>query len=156
MPSASFFSGSDSGLTAADVIAALELAPFPAGGHGRETHRCAEQSVMLVLLEVGDVLPWHRYQGVQSWFWHAGAPLAVTVSPDGHDASALHLGNHLDAGQETPDLCCSRPLDDRGESRPLDVAGLELHTRLHGRSVRAGSAGLVPQTAATGCMKLTQ
>jgi len=100
MPPASFYPGPDSGLSAAEVIAALKLDPFPTGGHVRETHRCSEQSVMLVLLEVGEVLPWHRYHGVQSWFWHAGGPLAVTVSPDGHDASALHLGNHLEAGQK--------------------------------------------------------
>lgn len=96
---ASFFSGADSGSSAADIISALQLEPFPAGGHARETHRSAAQSIMLVLLEVGDVFPWHRYQGGQSWFWHAGGPLALTVSPDGHDASALHLGNHIEAGQ---------------------------------------------------------
>lgn len=100
MPPASSFSGIDSGLSAAEVIAALNLAPFPVGGRARETHRDAEQSIMLVLLEVGDIFPWHRYHGIQSWFWHAGAPLAITVSPDGHDASALHLGNHLEAGQK--------------------------------------------------------
>jgi len=100
MPSSPFFSSSESALSAADVIHTLKLEPFPVGGHGRETHRTDSHSVMLLLLQVGDVLPWYRYEGSQSWFWHAGGPLAVTTSPDGHDAEALHLGQHLEAGQK--------------------------------------------------------
>jgi len=40
----------------------------------------------------------------ESWYWHAGAPLALTTSPDGHDAAAYHLGPHLAGGQQ-PHIC---------------------------------------------------
>ena len=33
------------------------------------------------------------------WHFHAGAPLVLTMSPDGHDASAHHLGPALEARQ---------------------------------------------------------
>ena len=45
----------------------------------------------LVLLGAGGLLAWQRNTARQVWLWLAGAPLALTVSPDGHDAQAFHL-----------------------------------------------------------------
>lgn len=93
------------------VIERLGLKPHPEGGHYRETFRDPRadadgrpvSTAILFLLDVGDVSDWHRIDAAEVWHWHAGAPLVLTLSPDGHDASAHHLGPTLDAGQ-TPQL----------------------------------------------------
>ncbi|TXN55312.1 cupin domain-containing protein [Methylobacterium sp. WL6] len=93
-------------MTAAGVIAALGLRPHPEGGHYRETFRdprlVAGRSVgraIYYLLDVGEVSAWHRVDAAEIWHWHAGAPLVLTVSPNGHDAAAHHLGPDLARGQ---------------------------------------------------------
>ncbi len=93
-------------LTAADVIRLLELKPHPEGGCFRETFRDAAltegrsaSTLIYYLLDVGDVSAWHRCDAAEVWHWYGGAPLVITVSPNGHDASAHYLGPDLKAGQ---------------------------------------------------------
>lgn len=94
-------------MSAADVIRILDLAPHPEGGHYRETWRdpradAAGRSFstsIYFLLAVGDVSAWHRVDAAEVWHWYAGAPLVLTMSQNGHDASAHHLGPDLRAGQ---------------------------------------------------------
>jgi predicted cupin superfamily sugar epimerase len=93
-------------LTAADVIRLLGLQPHPEGGHYRETFRDPRtvdgrsvSTAIYYLLGVGEVSEWHRIDAAEIWHWHGGAPLVVTVSPNGHDASAHHLGPDLAGGQ---------------------------------------------------------
>ena len=93
-------------MTAAQVIAALGLEPHPEGGHYRETFRDPRQvggrsvgSAIYYLLDVGEVSAWHRVDAAEIWHWHAGATLVITVSPNGHDASAHHLGPDILRGQ---------------------------------------------------------
>ncbi len=94
-------------LSARAVIERLGLQPHPEGGHFRETFRDprtdaggrAASTAILFLLDVGEVSAWHRVDAAEVWHWHAGAPLVLTLSPDGHDAEARHLGPALDAGQ---------------------------------------------------------
>ncbi|WP_409567918.1 cupin domain-containing protein [Methylobacterium sp. E-025] len=93
-------------MTAAGVIAALGLRPHPEGGHYRETFRDPRLvggrsvgSAIYYLLDVGEVSAWHRVDAAEIWHWHAGAPLVLTVSPNGHDAAAHHLGPDLARGQ---------------------------------------------------------
>ena len=93
-------------LDAAAVIRRLDLAPHPEGGHFRETwrDRPADGSrgagtAIYYLLAAGEVSAWHRVDAAEVWHWYAGAPLALTWSPDGHDATAVHLGGDLAAGQ---------------------------------------------------------
>jgi uncharacterized protein len=94
-------------LAAQDVIRALDLKPHPEGGYFRETFRDsatdangrAASTLIYYLLDVGDVSEWHRCDAAEVWHWYAGDPLVITVSPNGHDASAHHLGNDLLAGQ---------------------------------------------------------
>ena len=89
------------------VIRLLDLKPHPEGGHYRETFRdpaadSAGRSVgtaIYYLLEAGEVSEWHRVDAAEIWHYYAGAPLVLTVSPNGHDASAQHLGPELAAGQ---------------------------------------------------------
>ena len=94
-------------LDAKGVIARLGLTPHPEGGHYRETFRDpavdadgrARSTAILFLLDVGEVSEWHRVDAAEVWHWHAGAPLVLTTSPNGHDAEARHLGPELMAGQ---------------------------------------------------------
>lgn len=97
----------DASLSAADIIALLDLEPHPEGGHYRETFRDPEvdangrarSTAIYYLLEAGELSAWHRVDAVEIWHWHAGGPLALTISENGHDARALHLGPDLAAHQ---------------------------------------------------------
>lgn len=94
------------GLTAAEVIRLLELKPHPEGGHYRETFRDPAgpegrgfSTAIYYLLDVGETSEWHRVDAAEIWHHYAGAPLVITLSPNGHDAAAHHLGTDLSAGQ---------------------------------------------------------
>ncbi len=96
----------DPELAARSVIAALGLKPHPEGGHYLETWRDRPPgggrgagTAILYLLAADEFSHWHRVDAAEGWHWHAGAPLALTVSPDGHDATAVHLGLDLGRGQ---------------------------------------------------------
>ena len=89
-------------MDAETLIRTLELQPHPEGGHFRETfrHRPAEggrgaMTAIYYLLKVGEVSHWHRVDAAEIWHWYGGAPLVLTISENGHDASALHLGPDL-------------------------------------------------------------
>jgi uncharacterized protein len=93
-------------LSAAEVIRLLALKPHPEGGYYAETFRDerliegrSASTAIYYLLDTGDVSQWHRVDAVETWHWYAGAPLVLTVSPNGHDASAHYLGNDLKNGQ---------------------------------------------------------
>lgn len=98
----------DSGLTAKDVIRLLDLKPHPEGGWYRETFRDARtiedgraaSTAIYFLLGPGEVSHWHRVDAAEAWFWHAGAPLAITVSPNGHDVESHRLGVAFDQAQK--------------------------------------------------------
>ena len=95
-------------LTAAEVARLLDLKPHPEGGHYRETWRDsrlveggrAASSLIYFLLAAGEVSDWHRVDAAEVWHHYAGAPLVITVSPNGHDAEAHHLGIDLAARQK--------------------------------------------------------
>jgi len=94
-------------LSAAEVVRLLDLAPHPEGGFYRETFRDeaagatgrAASTAIYYLLAAGDVSEWHRVDAAEAWHFYAGAPLVLTVSPNGHDAEARHLGPALAVGQ---------------------------------------------------------
>ena len=94
-------------LSAREVVRLLDLAPHPEGGHYRETFRDPRQdgegrsvsTAILFLLAGDEVSEWHRVDAAEVWHFHAGAPLVITVSPNGHDASASHLGPDIRARQ---------------------------------------------------------
>ena len=92
-------------MQAREVIALLGLKPHPEGGHYVETFRDAAEggrgasSAIYYLLEAGEVSAWHRVDAAEVWHFYAGAPLALTVSPNGHDATAYRLGTSLAAGE---------------------------------------------------------
>ena len=92
--------------TARDIVKALDLAPHPEGGWYRETWRAdapdgtrAAGTAIYYLLDADSFSHWHRVDAAEVWHYYAGAPLVLSVSLDGHDASARHLGPEIMAGQ---------------------------------------------------------
>jgi predicted cupin superfamily sugar epimerase len=91
---------------AREIIQALDLVPHPEGGWYRETWRADADSgarsagtAIYYLLDADSFSHWHRVDAAEIWHYYAGAPLVLSVSPDGHDASARHLGPEVLAGQ---------------------------------------------------------
>ena len=99
-------------MTAADegaeaAIRRLGLAPHPEGGWFRETFRDGVASsargvstAIYYLLRGGEVSRWHRVDAAEVWHWYAGAPMLLTLSPDGKARCELVLGPDLTAGAE--------------------------------------------------------
>ncbi|MEW5422319.1 cupin domain-containing protein [Amorphus sp. 3PC139-8] len=92
--------------TAAAIIRELGLMPHPEGGHFRETFRDPHpdggrdhSTAIYFLLAAGEVSHWHKVDAVEVWHWYAGAPLTLSISPNGHDAENYRLGPNLLAGE---------------------------------------------------------
>ncbi|WP_185983719.1 cupin domain-containing protein [Aureimonas mangrovi] len=90
------------------LIESLALEPHPEGGWYRETFRDeavdgngrARSTAIYYLLEVGETSEWHRVRdAAETWHFYAGAPLVITVSSNGHDASSHRLGPNISAGE---------------------------------------------------------
>ncbi len=94
-------------LSARDLIDRLGLQPHPEGGWFVETYRHipdgggrGASTAIYYLLEAGDCSAWHRVTDADEiWHWYAGGPLALTISPNGHDAVAHRLGPDIATGQ---------------------------------------------------------
>lgn len=94
-------------MDAAEVIERLDLLPHPEGGHFRETFRHlpggggrGAMTAILYLLEAGDVSAWHRVDAAEIWHFHAGAPLALSISEDGRGLRTHRLGADLATGEQ--------------------------------------------------------
>ncbi|MEM7056901.1 MAG: cupin domain-containing protein [Pseudomonadota bacterium] len=92
--------------SAKSIIRTLDLAPHPEGGWYKETWRAeagpeqrATGTAIYYLLEADQFSHWHRIDSTEIWHWYAGAPLSMTVSPNGHDAQSLHLGPEIGLAQ---------------------------------------------------------
>jgi len=91
-------------VTAADIIAKLDLKPHPEGGHYRETFRDtrldgrAVSTAILFLLARGERSHWHRVDAVEIWHYHAGAPLKLSVV-DGSTEEIIRLGGDIHADE---------------------------------------------------------
>lgn len=93
-------------LTADQIVRMLDMKPHPEGGFFCETYRDenghegrAHSTAIYYLLAAGDVSAWHRVDATEVWHWYAGAPLAITISENGHDATGHQLGQNLSAGE---------------------------------------------------------
>ena len=95
------------GLSAADVIARLELKPHPEGGHYRETFRdknCdangrARSTAIYFLLARGERSHWHRIDAVEVWHYYAGAPLLLEIAHEGCTRHTVKLGPEIMSGE---------------------------------------------------------
>lgn len=95
-----------SGTTPDALIVRLGMSAHPEGGHYVETWRDRPAdggrgalTCIHFLLRAGEVSAWHRIDATEVWHFAAGDPLVLTLSADGHAASARHLGPDLLRGQ---------------------------------------------------------
>ncbi|WP_454796670.1 cupin domain-containing protein [Novosphingobium lindaniclasticum] len=104
---------------AAELIARLGLKPHPEGGWYGRTWTAPVTAAALpptmegerplataihFLLEAHQRSHWHRVDGDELWFWHAGAPIALSIAPADTGPVQRHvLGGHLLRG-EAPQL----------------------------------------------------
>ena len=93
-------------LGANEIIRLLDMKAHPEGGHYVETYRPAERAerpastAIYYLLQADEISAWHRVDAEEHWLWHAGGPIALTLSPpDGKGATPHQLGPDLRAGQ---------------------------------------------------------
>lgn len=96
-------------LTAEEVVRLLDLSPHPEGGFFRETFRDSAtlpgtrracSTAIYFLLPGGVISRWHTVDAVETWHWHAGAPLRLSLaSPHGGPVSTMTLGSDLSAGE---------------------------------------------------------
>jgi predicted cupin superfamily sugar epimerase len=93
-------------LSAADIIARLELKPHPEGGHFRETFRDprydangrSASTAIYFLLARGERSHWHRIDAVEIWHYYAGHALVLQIAGDSGQRS-VRLGSDLAAGE---------------------------------------------------------
>ena len=94
-------------LTAADIIARLELRPHPEGGYYRETFRDtrtdalgrAASTAIYFLLARGERSQWHRIDAVEIWHFYAGSPLVLRIAHEGCTSHTVRLGPDVTSGQ---------------------------------------------------------
>ena len=93
-------------MTAADIIARLELRPHPEGGRYRETFRDSRtdangracSTAIYFLLARGERSHWHRIDAAEVWHYYAGHALTLQIADDGGQR-AVRLGPDLAAGE---------------------------------------------------------
>ncbi|MDB5636192.1 MAG: cupin [Bradyrhizobium sp.] len=93
-------------LSAADIIARLELKPHPEGGHYRETFRDprydangrSASTAIYFLLARCERSHWHRIDAVEIWHYYAGSALTLQIADDSGQRS-VRLGPDLAAGE---------------------------------------------------------
>lgn len=105
-------------MTADEIIAHLDLAPHPEGGHFRQTWVEAPATgpatgaapsaqprpcgtCIYFLLKAGEQSHWHRVDATEIWLYHAGAPLELRLSLHDTGPARTHL--------LTPDLHAGAP-----------------------------------------------
>jgi predicted cupin superfamily sugar epimerase len=93
-------------MTADEIIALLDLAPHPEGGHYRQTWEAPTQgdrspgTCIYFLLKGQERSHWHRVDAGEIWHFYAGAPLRLMRAPTHNGPRAdLVLGSDLAAGQ---------------------------------------------------------
>ncbi|HWV83040.1 MAG TPA: cupin domain-containing protein [Hyphomicrobiaceae bacterium] len=92
-------------MTPNEIIAMLGMRPHPEGGHFVETWRHVHPdggrgagTAIYFLLQAGERSHWHRVDAAEIWHWYAGAPLEMSLSPDGVALDVVTLGNGLLTG----------------------------------------------------------
>ena len=94
------------------IIDRLGLAPHPEGGWYRETWRAeagsgerAGGTAILFLLDAGERSHWHRVDATETWFWHAGSPILLSIAPgDAGPVETIRLGADVLAGDQVQGL----------------------------------------------------
>ena len=86
--------------TADEVIRRFGMTPHPEGGHYRVIFADQRQdgsrgalSTIVYLLQAGQISDWHRVDATEIWYFHAGSPLELRMSSDGHVVQTHRLGS---------------------------------------------------------------
>jgi predicted cupin superfamily sugar epimerase len=93
-------------LSAAEIIARLQLAPHPEGGHFRETfrdsrcdaHGRSASTAIYFLLARGERSHWHRVDAVETWHYYAGDALTLRIA-DENGVRVVRVGANLTADE---------------------------------------------------------
>jgi uncharacterized protein len=93
-------------LSAADMIARLDLKPHPEGGHYRETFRDSNagansrshSTAIYFLLARGERSHWHRIDAVEIWHYYAGDAMTLHTADDIRSRRII-LGPDIAAGE---------------------------------------------------------
>ncbi|MEX3015764.1 cupin domain-containing protein [Gymnodinialimonas hymeniacidonis] len=91
-------------MTADEIIAKLDLAPHPEGGHYRQTWVAENEgrpsgTCIYFLLKDGEASHWHKVDATEIWLYHAGAPLVLSLADsDEGPAQDLLLTPDLNVG----------------------------------------------------------
>ncbi len=97
--------------TIEEIVDQLRLEPHPEGGFYRRTYRNANVSVTsgsqtracasaIYFLQLPDFSRWHRTDGDELWFWHAGAPLTLEIRAEDGSVDAQTLGLNVGANEQ--------------------------------------------------------
>jgi len=83
-------------VTADQIIAHLNLAPHPEGGHYRQTWIAKNDgrptgTCIYFLLKAGERSHWHRVDATEIWLYHAGAPLILSLAETDAGPATDHL-----------------------------------------------------------------
>ncbi len=135
-------------VTAAEIIARLELRPHPEGGYYRETFRDSRvdaqgralSTAIYFLLARGERSHWHRVDAVETWHYYAGSALTLHIANEGCGVHTVRLGPHLGAGERPQAIvpaCAWQAAESAGDwslvgctvSPAFEFAGFELAPR---------------------------
>ena len=83
-------------MTAQDIIARLNLAPHPEGGHYRQTWIAENDgrptgTCIYFLLAKGESSRWHKVDATEIWLYHAGAPLVLSMAATDAGPATDHI-----------------------------------------------------------------
>ena len=94
-------------MKAQNLIEMLGLEKHPEGGWYRQTFKDREMrenraysTAIYYLLQKGECSRWHRVDATEIWHYYAGAPLKLSISPDGNSTRDHILGKDLFSGQK--------------------------------------------------------
>lgn len=98
-------------MTADEIIAKLNLAPHPEGGHYRQTWAADSMTsgadgrptatCIYFLLRDTEASHWHRVDAAELWLYHAGAPLILSLAATETGPARDHiLGPDLASGAQ--------------------------------------------------------
>lgn len=101
-----------------DIVKALRLEPHPEGGYYRRTYKNQNgppihgggagddsgvatrgHASAIYYLQMPEFSLWHRTDGDELWFWHAGAPLSLEIRQTDASVEAHTLGSDFLSGQ---------------------------------------------------------
>ncbi len=124
-------------LTAADIIARLQLQPHPEGGHYRESFRDprtdadgrARSTAIYFLLARGERSHWHRIDAAEIWHYYAGDALTLHIADDGGRRS-VRLGPDLANGEAPQAIVPAQAWQAAEIHRRLDAGRMHRGARL--------------------------